>query len=84
MSFIDPGYFKKLERQLRKNTKHGIAAAIRIVTTENPDATLQQMITAGALAGLNKATVQTQFYKARREDAAMDRAQARAAQRARR
>lgn len=68
---------KKLTAQLKANQHRGIAAAIRITTTFAPEATLDEMIAAGKELGMNAATIKTQFYQARREDALIDRAQAR-------
>lgn len=63
-----------LRKNVNKNS--GLAASIRLTTTFSPRASLNEMIAAGNVLGLNAATIRTQFYQARREDAEMDRAQA--------
>lgn len=65
-----------LAAQLQKNLQYGIAAAIRLTTTFNPRASIEEMVAAGDEVGLNRSTVRIQFNKARREDAEMDAAQA--------
>jgi hypothetical protein len=63
-----------LINQLKRNLAgcRGIAAAVRVTTTFNPDATRDEMIEAGCALGLNPKTVGKQFSCARQEDAEVE------------
>lgn len=61
-----------LVKQIRKQLKHGVAPAIRYVTTFNPEATREEMVAAGVACGLNPNTVAKQYAQARKEDAEVD------------